>query len=222
MPELPKNKDASLSGAPNPQEVALIQRVLSGEKEAFYELIRPYERAVFLAAQTILQNETDAEDCAQEAVVKAFMYLKGFRQESKFSTWLIQIAINEAKMRLRKDRRHLYDSIEDAGEDEAGDYTPRDFADWREIPSEQLQRKELRQALERAINSLAPKYRQVFLLRDVQDLSIAETAAALGITTASVKTRLLRARLMMRDALAPGIDGGWSFGDGNWKKVRPW
>jgi RNA polymerase sigma-70 factor (ECF subfamily) len=72
------------------------------------------------------------------------------------------------------------------------------------------------------VNSLAPKYRQVFVLRDVQDLSIAETAAALGITTASVKTRLLRARLMIRDALAPGIDGGWSFGDGNWKKVRPW
>ena len=220
--DTPKNRNAALSAGPNPQEVALIQRVLSGEKEVFYELIRPYERAVFLSAQTILQNQTDAEDCAQEAVVKAFTYLKTFRQESKFSTWLIQIAINEAKMRLRKDRRHLYDSIEDPGENEEGDYTPRDFADWREIPSEQLQRKELRQALERAVNSLAPKYRQVFVLRDVQDLSIAETSAALGITTASVKTRLLRARLMIRDALAPGIDGGWNFGDGNWKKVRPW
>src|SRR5690349_17223537 len=195
--------------SPNAHETDLIRRVLGGEKEVFYQLIRPYERAVFLAAQTILQNEADAEECAQEAVVKAFTCLKNFRQESKFSTWLIQIAINEAKMRLRKDRRHLYDSIEDPGDNDEGDYTPRDFADWREIPSEELQRKELRQALERAISSLAPKYREVFVLRDVQDLSIAETAEALGISIASVKTRLLRARLMLRDALAPGIDGGW-------------
>lgn len=208
--------------SPNPHESALIRRVLTGEREVFYELIRPYERAVFLAAQTILQNEADAEECAQEAVVKAFTYLKNFRQESKFSTWLFQIAINEAKMRLRKDRRHLYESIEDPGENEEGDYTPRDFADWREIPSEELQRKELRQALKRAISSLAPKYREVFVLRDVQDFSIAETAEVLGISIANVKTRLLRARLMLRDALAPGIDGGWSFGDGTWKKVRPW
>lgn len=123
-------------------------------------------------------------------------------------------------MRLRKEHRSLYESLDEQRDEES--YVPRDFADWREIPSEQLQRKELRHALRRAIAALAPKYRQVFVLRDVQNLSIAETANALGITTASVKTRLLRARLMMRDALAPGIDGGWNFGDGNWKKVRPW
>jgi RNA polymerase sigma-70 factor (ECF subfamily) len=171
-------------------------------------------------AQSILQNEADAEEAAQEAVIKAFTHLASFRCESKFSTWLIQILINEARMRLRKEHRSLYESLDEQRDEES--YVPRDFADWREIPSEQLQRKELRHALRRAIAALAPKYRQVFVLRDVQNLSIAETANALGITTASVKTRLLRARLMMRDALAPGIDGGWNFGDGNWKKVRPW
>lgn len=203
------------------EETALIQRVLKGEREVFYELIRPYERAIFLMAQSILQNEADAEEAAQEAAIKAFVHLGSFRRESKFSTWLITIVINEARMRLRKEHRSLYESF-DEQQGEEGNYTPRDFADWREIPSEQLQRKELRQALRRAIEALAPKYRQVFVLRDVQNLSIAETAKALGITAASVKTRLLRARLMMRDALAPGIDGGWNFSDGSWKKVRPW
>src|SRR5499427_9429943 len=93
-------------------EVELMERVLAGETDLFCELIRPYERAVFLAAISILGNEADGEEVAQEAILKAFKYLGRFRRESKFSTWLIQIAINEAKMKLRKDRRHLYESIE--------------------------------------------------------------------------------------------------------------
>jgi RNA polymerase sigma-70 factor (ECF subfamily) len=125
-------------------------------------------------------------------------------------------------MKLRKDRRHLYDSIDGPAENEEGDYIPRDFADWREIPSEAVQRRELREAIQRALDSLAPKYREVFMLRDVQKLNIQETAETLGISEASVKTRLLRARLQMRDALAPGIDGGWSSEEKGWKKVRPW
>jgi RNA polymerase sigma-70 factor (ECF subfamily) len=203
-------------------ELALIERVCDGEREVFYQLVQPYERAIFLAAQAILQNEADAEDVAQEAVLKALKNLKGFRRESKFSTWLIQITINEARMRLRKDRKHLYESVDAGQESDEGDYIPRDFADWREIPSETLDRNELRAALASAIASLSPKYREVFILRDVQKLNIAETAAALSISEASVKTRLLRARLQLRDALAPGIDGSWSFGKTNWKKVRPW
>lgn len=204
------------------EELALIQRVCAGEKHRYYELISPYERSVYVAAHSILQNEADAEEVAQEAFLKAFAYLKTFRMESKFSTWLIQIAINEARMKRRKDRNFLYDSIDQPATDEEGDYFPRDFADWREIPSESLQRSELRRALQKAIQSLAPKYREVFIMRDVQNLSIADTAQALEISEASVKTRLLRARLQMRDALAPGIDGAWSIGEGNWKKVRPW
>jgi RNA polymerase sigma-70 factor, ECF subfamily len=204
------------------QEQALIERVCNGEKELFYDLVRPYERAVYIAAHSILQNEADAEDVAQEAVLKALAHLKTFRRESKFSTWLIQIAVNEARMRLRKDRRKLYDSIEEGSSTEEGDYLPCDFADWREIPSEELQRKELRLALQRALASLRPIYREVFVMRDIQNLSITDTAKTLAITEASVKTRLLRARLQMRDALAPGIDGTWRIGDGSWKKVRPW
>jgi len=199
-----------------------MERVCSGEKHLFYELIQPYERSVYIAAHSVLQNEADAEEVAQEAFLKAFSHLSTFRKESKFSTWLIQIAINEARMKRRKDRKGLYESIDQQNTDDEGDYFPRDFADWREIPSETLQRNELRQALQKALASLDEKYREVFVMRDIQNVSIAETAQALGLTEASVKTRLLRARLQMRDALAPGFDGAWKVGDGSWKKVRPW
>jgi RNA polymerase sigma-70 factor (ECF subfamily) len=203
-------------------ESRLVERICAGEKELFYELVRPYERAVYVAAFSVLHNEHDAEEVAQEAVLKAFTHLGRFRGEAKFSTWIIQIAINEARMKLRKDRRHLYDSIDEQPESEEGDYKPRDFADWREIPSEALERTELRDALRTAIASLSPKYREVFMLRDVQNVSITETANILGITESSVKTRLLRARLQLRDALAPGIDGVWSLGEKSYRKVRPW
>ena len=207
---------------PDMREAELIRRVCSGDYEAFYDLMRPYERAVYFAAKSVLDNPADAEEVAQEAVLKAFNNLSRFRLESKFSTWLIQITINEARMRLRKDRRHLYDSLDEQPTDEEGDYLPKDFADWRDIPSEALQRKELRDALKRAMASLDSKYREVLICRDVQHLSITETAQVLGITEASVKTRLLRARLQMRDALAPGIDGSWTTGRTEFKKVRPW
>jgi RNA polymerase sigma-70 factor, ECF subfamily len=186
-------------------ESRLIHRVLDGEVEHFYELVRPYERAIFLAALSLVRNEADAEDIVQEAVLKAFKGLHSFRQQAKFSTWLIQITLNEAKMRLRKDRRHLYESLDEGQCSEDGDYVPKDLADWREIPSEALEQKELREALIKALNSLSEKYRTVFVLRDVQKLNIAETVQALGISEASVKTRLSRARLKMRDALAPSI-----------------
>jgi RNA polymerase sigma-70 factor, ECF subfamily len=204
------------------QEIALIERVCAGETQLFYELISPYERWVFVAAISVLRNEADAEEAAQEAFLKVFMHLKSFRREAKFSTWLIQIAVNEARAKRRKDHRSLYKSIDERAEDEEGDYHPKDFADWRETPSESLQRAELRQALQNAISALDPVYHEVFVMRDIQNLSIAETAEVLQISQALVKTRLLRARLKMRDALAPGIDGAWTTGDGSWKKVRPW
>jgi len=201
-------------------EAELIARIKGGDVEAFYELVRPYERAVFLAALSLVKNDADAEEVTQEAILKAFKNLSRFRQEAKFSTWLIQISINEAKMKLRKDRRHLYESMEEGQQNEEGDYIPRDFADWREIPSEALERKELRKALSQALDSLPEKYRTVLILRDVQHLSINETAQALGLSEANVKTRLCRARLQMRDALAPGFDGAWSRGR-TYEKVRP-
>ena len=203
--------------------MSLIQRVREGEKELFYQLIFPYQKMVSLTALSMLKNEHDAEEVAQEAVLKAFVNLKSFRAESKFSTWLIQITINEARMKLRKNHAQLYESTDESRVDGDGeDYLPKDWADWREIPSETLQRKELRAALNKAVANLDPKYREVLILRDVEDLSIAETAAALNISEANVKTRLLRARLQVRDALAPGIDGSWSTGETGWKKVRPW
>src|SRR5262249_12415244 len=141
--------------------------------------------------------------------------------ECKFSTWLIQIAVNEARMRRRKERKALYESIDEGYEDDSGDYFPRDFADWREIPSEALAQKQINDALAQAIASLKPIYREVFTLRDVEGLNIRETSEALGLNEPLVRTRLLRARLQMRDALAPGYDGSWCAGIATYKKVRP-
>jgi RNA polymerase sigma-70 factor (ECF subfamily) len=195
--------------------------VRDGDKDAFYGLVRPYQRAVFFAAKSVLGNDADAEEAVQEAVLKAFTHIKDFRGDSKFSTWLVRIAINEARMKLRKEHRQLYESLDEQTVDEKGDYWPKDFADWKEIPIEALELKELRQALDKALASLEPKYRQVVVLRDIQHFSVAETAEALGISQENVKTRLHRARLRMRDALAPGFDGAWTRGR-NWEKVRPW
>lgn len=203
-------------------EIALIERVCAGEKHLFYDLICPYERSVYLLAYSLLRNQADAAEVIQQAFLKAFCDLTNFRRESKFRTWLIQIAINEAKLKLRKERKAFYESIDEQQKANDGKVFPKDFADWREIPSESLERAELRQALQRAIGSLEPIYREVFVLRDVEELSISETARILGISEASVKTRLLRARLQMRDALAPGFDGAWRIGDSVWKKTRPW
>jgi RNA polymerase sigma-70 factor, ECF subfamily len=191
------------------QEQELIRRVRDGEHEAFYELIRPYEKQIYAAALAILRNPADAEDAAQEAMFKAFKHIRQFRQEAKFSTWLIQIAVNEARMRRRKERANLKEPI-DSGRGEEERYTPRAFADWREIPSEVLERKEIREKLAQALASLGQIYREVFVLRDMEQLSIEETARALGITPSAVKTRLLRARLMLRDLLAPGLGGPWT------------
>ena len=202
-------------------ERGLIQRIRDGEHEAFYVLIRPYEKRVYAAALALLRNDADAEDCAQEAMLKAFKNIQQFRSEAKFSTWLIQIAVNEARMRRRKQRADLIESIEkDQGEE--GTYSPREFADWREIPSEALERKEVREKLAEALSSIGQIYREVFVLRDMEQLSIEETAKALGISTASVKTRLMRARLMLRDLLAPGLGGPWSRELSFAKGVKPW
>jgi RNA polymerase sigma-70 factor, ECF subfamily len=202
-------------------EAKLVQRACAGDKEAFYQLVHPCERAIFTSAMSVLRNEADAEEASQEAVLKAFCAVSRFRGECKFSTWLTQITINEARAKLRKDRRGLYESIDDQWVHEDRDWFPKDYADWREIPSEELQRKELGEALKRALESLPQRYREVLVLRDVQHLSTQEAAHVLGITRGSVKIRLFRARLQMRNALAPGIDGSWATGRLEFEKVRP-
>jgi RNA polymerase sigma-70 factor, ECF subfamily len=211
-----------LDAAQQLYERQLIQRVRNGEHEVFYQLIQPYERRVYAAALAILHNEADADDCAQEAVLKAFKHFRQFRAEAKFSTWLIQIAINEARMRRRKERKDLIEPISMENDNEEGSYIPRDFADWREIPSETLERKEVREKLAEALRSIGQMYREVFVLRDVEQLSIEETARALQISTALVKTRLLRARLMLRDLLAPGLEGSWGRELSFSKGTKPW
>src|SRR6266436_1249024 len=203
------------------KEANLIKRVCNGDREAFYELVRPYERLVYATAISVVKNPADAEEVAQEAVLKAFSNLASFRAESKFSTWMLQITYNEARMRLRKAHSHLYESIDDPQQSEDGDYWPKDFADWRPIPSELFETDEVCQAIQNATNSLRAIYREVFVLRDVQNLSTKETATILGISEVAVKIRLLRARLQMRDTLAPGIDGCGVRGQ-PYQKVRPW
>src|SRR6202045_3495986 len=203
-------------------EEILIRRIREGEHDLFYELIHPYERRGYSAAFAILRHVADAEDVAQEAVLKALKHIRQFRAESRFSTWLIQITVNEARMRIRRQQANRIEPIVEL-QDEEGNYVPRDFADWREIPSETLERKEVRQKLAEALASLGDKYREVFVLRDMQHLSIEETAKALGVSTALVKTRLLRARLMLRDLLAPGLGGAWSMSKLSFVKgTKPW
>jgi RNA polymerase sigma-70 factor, ECF subfamily len=204
-----------------PEEQNLIRRVAEGDKTAFYELVRPYEKAIYLAAKSVLENDADAEDASQEAVLKAFTHIKSFRGDCKFGTWLYQITLNEARAKLRKEHRDLYEHLDEPSTDEQGDYWPSDYADWRQIPSDALALKQLREALSKALSSLEPKYRQVLLLRDVQHLSAAETAEMLGISEENVRTRLHRARLRMRDALAPGFDGAWTKGRA-WQVIRAW
>jgi RNA polymerase sigma-70 factor (ECF subfamily) len=216
-----ESPDVSRLNPTHEQEIALIHRIQQGERELFYQLIRPYERRVYAMALTIVRNEADAEDVTQEAFLKAFKNLGQFRSESRFSTWLVQVAINEARMQQRKRHLEIMKPMEDR-ENEDGTYTPRDFADWRDIPSEALDRKEVRQKLLDALASLGGKYREVFVLRDVQHMSIEETSETLGISAGAVKTRLLRARLMLRDLLAPMAEGGLLRNPPLEKGPKPW
>jgi RNA polymerase sigma-70 factor (ECF subfamily) len=191
---------------PRPDEHALIERILAGDSEAFYDLVRPHERALYVTAYSILQDPSEAEDVAQETVLKAFRNLHQFRGDARFGTWLVTIAINESRMRLRSRQRVRLESLDAAVSDDP-DYVPIQLRDWREIPSQTLERRELREALTRALAALNDKYREVLVLRDVQLLSVAETAEILGITPGNVKVRLLRARLQMRDRLVTELSG---------------
>src|ERR1700760_3766886 len=128
-------------------EGELIRQICQGRPDLFYSLIQPYERTVFAIAYSVLNNAADAEEVAQEAFLKALKGLRSFRGEAKFSTWLVQIALNEARVRLRRDRSHLHQSLDEGSGAQDSEYMPRDLADWRDIPSEALERKELRQRI---------------------------------------------------------------------------
>jgi len=182
----------------------MIAAILGGATQVFHDLIRPLEQSVYLMALSYMKNEADAEDVAQEAFVRAFRNLASFRAESKFSTWLISITLNEARTRLRRKMLVPMDSL-DTPPDEDRHVSPALLRDWREIPSEAVERGEIRKLLQDAIACLPDIYRQVFLLRDVEEMNINETAAALNISVPSVKVRLHRARMMLQKQLAPQL-----------------
>ncbi len=205
------------------EDCELIRRIKDGERELYYELVAPHERKIYLMALSVLRNPAEAEDCAQDAVLKALRHLDQFRGEGQFGSWLVRITLNEAKMRLRKLRPQLYESLDETTASGEGDYVPQTFGDWREIPSETLERKEVREILVDAVGRLSEIYREVFVLRDVEGQDVSTTAQILGVSEAVVKTRLLRARLQLRDILSPlfknsGITTRESFKKGK----NPW
>ena len=188
-------------------EANCIRRILAGEKQLFHELIRPCERGIYFLLLSLLGNETEAEDAAQETAIKVFLNLHLFRGESQFRTWVLSIARNEGLGRLRKHAARREDSLEADSEEQTGDYTPAILTSWREIPSEALEQKELGALLRKAIDGLPAIYRNVVLLRDIEEMDVRETAAVLGISEGAVKVRLHRARALLQRDLAPRLKG---------------
>jgi RNA polymerase sigma-70 factor (ECF subfamily) len=182
-------------------DVALVERVRAGDISAYDTLVRKYERQVFRIAQHITQNREDAEDVMQDAFLKAYEKLDQFQGNSKFYTWLVRIAVNESLMRLRKRRTGKMVSIDEDIETDEGT-VPRDLADWAPDPEQNYSQSELGKILEKTIKGLPPGFKVVFELRDVQGLSTEDTADALGLSVPAVKSRLLRARLQLRERLS--------------------
>jgi len=181
-------------------ESALVSRAKQGDGLAFTQLVDRYDRKIFRLAKHITQNQEDAEDVLQDTFLKAYEHVGEFQEQSKFYTWLVRIAVNEALMKLRKRRSGKIFSLDDAV-DTGEETVTREIAVWDENPEQRYTREELHTILQQAIDSLAPIFRTVFVLRDVDELSTEETATALGISVPAVKSRLLRARLQLRDRL---------------------
>ena len=182
-------------------ELALVQAAKKGDLEAFSELVKRYDRNVFRIAQHITHNEEDAQDVVQDAFLKAYQNLEQFQGTSKFYTWLVRIAVNEALMKLRRRRTDKTVSIDEDVETEEGSM-PREVADWSPNPEQLYGQSELSDILKKTIQGLPPGFRTVFVLRDVEGLSTEETAEMLNLSIPAVKSRLLRARLQLRDRLA--------------------
>jgi RNA polymerase sigma-70 factor (ECF subfamily) len=186
--------------APVDDELELVVKSRAGDTSAFSTLLKRYEGKIFRLAMNITQNREDAEDVLQEAFFKAYEHLDQFQGNSRFYTWIVRIAVNQALMKLRKrksDRAVSLDEQIDTGEDTV----VREIAAWDPDPEERYSREELHTILTGAVDELAPIYRTVFTLRDVDGLSTEETAEALDLTVPAVKSRLLRARLQLRDKL---------------------
>jgi RNA polymerase sigma-70 factor (ECF subfamily) len=181
-------------------ESALVAQAKAGDQNAFAELVNRYERKIYRLAKNITRNDEDAEDVLQDAFLKAYTHLDNFKGDSKFYTWIVRIAVNEALMRLRKrksDRSVPLDEPVELGEETV----QREIAVWDDNPEQQYSQEEWRRILDEAVESLKPDFRTVFVLRDIEELSTEETAETLGISVPAVKSRLLRARLALRERL---------------------
>jgi RNA polymerase sigma-70 factor (ECF subfamily) len=186
---------------PATDELALVRAAKKGDMAAFEQLVKRYDRNVFRIAQHITQHREDAEDVVQEAFLKAYEHLPQFQEQSKFYTWLVRIAVNEALMKLRKRRPERTVSLDQDIETE-DDAIPREVADWSPNPEQLYDQGQLRDILARTIQGLPATFRTVFVLRDVEGLSTEETAEALHLSIPAVKSRLLRARLQLRERLS--------------------
>ena len=199
-------------------EAECIRRILAGEKHLFHDLIRPCERSIYFLLLSLLKNETDAEDAAQETVIKVYQNLDKFRGDSQFRTWVLSIARNEGLGKLRKIGSRREDSLDAETDETSGDYTPAILTSWKEVPAQALEQKELGAILRQAIEGLPEIYRNIVLLRDIEEMDIRQTAAVLGISEAAVKVRLHRARALLQRNLAPQLKGyapkrkGWFGG----------
>lgn len=188
---------------PDEDDLILVDRVLAGDRRAFEPLVRKHERRVFRLTLAVLGNIEDAEEAMQDTFVKAFRHLEQFRKESRFTTWLTRIAINDAIQ--KRNARKNYVSLAEA-ETAEEEFAPKRYEPWKSNPEQQYGKQEIHRFVEQAIQSLPEIYREAFVLRDVEELSAIEAAEALGITVPALKTRLLRARLMMRETLAEKLE----------------
>jgi RNA polymerase sigma-70 factor (ECF subfamily) len=195
-----------LTPSPNPvfntgfDESALVARAQAGDQAAFASLVEQYQRKIYRLAKNITQNNEDAEDVLQETFLKAYEHLPGFQGNSKFYTWIVRIAVNQALMKLRKRKGDRFVSLDepvDTGEENV----KREIAVWEDNPEQRYSQEEMQRILDEAVDDLKPDFRTVFVLRDIEELSTEETAEALGISVPAVKSRLLRARLALREKL---------------------
>ena len=181
-------------------DLDLVHAAKNGDVFAFEQLVGRYDRKLLRIAQHVTHNREDAQDAVQEAFLKAFQHLAQFREDSQFSTWLIRITVNQSLMKLRKQRSVREVSLDEDFQTD-GDILPIEVADWAPNPEERYQTSELRDILAKMLEDLQPILRTVFMLRDIEGLSIVETAEVLDLSQPAVKARLWRARLQLRERL---------------------
>ena len=205
MTELSQDRNAD----PVAEDLRLIERVLSGDRQAFEALVRNHERRVFRVTLAVLGQVEDAEDAMQETFIKAYRHLNQFRHESRFTTWLTRIAVNEALQRRQARKEHV--SLDESPASQNQNF-PQHFEPWSTDPEKLYTKHELRDLVEKAIRSLPAIYREALILCDVEGMSGREAADVLGVDLAALKSRLLRARLMMREALSASFEQPRPFG----------